>query len=200
MILVAAIILSTLIAMIRGGRLSRLADLPLRYAWLALAAVVLQYPLVYNGLVHGVAIWGLSLANLVMVGSYILLLWVLWANRRLPGIPLVALGVLSNLVVMVLNGGWMPITPEAVARLGHTPRVSATGPVAKVWGAKDIMLPRAQTRLWLLSDVFVVTAPFPIPSAFSPGDVLVAVGLFCLLQQTMVRPMSQPADAPGTAG
>ncbi len=200
MILIAAVIVSTLIALMRGGRLGRLADLPLRYAWLALAAVVLQYPLVYYNLGHGAIILGVSVANLVMVGSYILLLWVLWANRRLPGLPLVALGVLCNLLVMTLNGGWMPITPEAVARLGHMPRVTTTGSVAKVWGAKDIMLPRAQTWLWPLSDVFVVTAPFPIPSAFSPGDVLVAVGLFWLLQQSLVKPVSQPADVQESAG
>jgi hypothetical protein len=183
-ILIVAIIASTAIALLRGGRLGRLADLSLRYPWLALAAAALQYPLVY-GILRERTVLGVSLSNLVMVGSYGLLLWVIWANRRLPGIPLVGLGLLSNLLVMALNGGWMPITPAALARIGHMPRVS-DGTVARVLGAKDIMLAREQTRLWLLSDVFVFAAPFPVPVAFSIGDVLVAAGLFWLLQQAMV--------------
>ncbi len=197
MILIVAIIASTLIALLRGGRLTRLAYLPFRYAWLALAAVVLQYPLVYD-LVHGPIILGVSLANLIMLASYLLLLCVLWSNRRLPGIPIIALGLLSNLTVMLLNGGWMPITPEALTRLEHLPRVAA-GPVAKVWGAKDIMLTRAQTRLWFLSDVFVVTRPFPLPAAFSAGDVLVAVGIFWLLQEVLAGRGNYSCCAPSVA-
>lgn len=196
MILIVAFVASTLIALLRGGHLSRLAELPLRHAWLVLAAVALQYPLVYN-LVGAGTVLGVPLAGLMMIGSYVLLLVVVYTNRRLPGMPIVALGVLSNLLVIALNGGWMPITPEAVARLGHTSRVADAGQVAKVWGAKDVVLTRAETRLWWLSDVFVLTAPFPVPAAFSIGDLLVAAGIFWLLQQALTGGKEQPLPGRG---
>ncbi len=185
MILVFAVVVSVLVGLLRGGRLGRLADLRIAYGWLALAAVALQYPLVYN-LVGSAAIIGVPLAVPMMAVSSLLVLGVVWANRRLPGVPLVGLGLLANLVVMACNGGWMPMSPEALAAMGHLSWVTPQGDVPKVWGSKNVMLPRAETRLWWLSDVFVLAAPFPVPAVFSIGDVLVALGLFWLLQQALL--------------
>ena len=185
MILIVAVIVSTLIALLRGGRLSKLGSLPFRNAWLALAAVALQYPLVFN-LLGESAILGASLASLVMLASYALMIVVLWTNRQLAGIPLVGVGMLLNLLVMVLNGGWMPISPDALTRLGRMDRVTSFAGVAKVRGAKNVLLTPAETRLWWLSDIFVIPAPFPVPSAFSVGDILIAMGVFWLLQAALL--------------
>jgi hypothetical protein len=48
-------------------------------------------------------------------------------------------------------------------------------------------LPRAQTQLWLLSDIFVLPPPFPIPSVFSLGDMMIAAGVFLLVQRGLGR-------------
>lgn len=179
MILIVAILVSVLIALLRGGRLAGLADLRLRYAWLVLVAVALQALVVYN--VVGPTLGGLPLSGLLDVASTLLALGVLWPNRRLPGLWVVGLGLLANLAAIAANGGWMPVAPEALAGLGRA--VPAMG--TKLYGAENIVLPRAATRLWWLSDVFVVR--FPVPSVFSAGDVLVALGLFWLLYSAMVR-------------
>ncbi|MCL6431393.1 MAG: DUF5317 domain-containing protein [Anaerolineae bacterium] len=194
MILVIAVAVSLAIAIARGGRLVRLADLGIERAWLVLAAVVLQYPLVYIH-VGEQTVLGLPVAGLLMAGSWVLLGVALWVNRRLPGIALIGLGTMLNLLVMSANGGWMPITPEAVARLNAASKVVMVGATARMWGAKNIVLPRADTRLWWLSDVFVLPPPFPMRVAFSVGDVLIAAGLFWLLQRGMVG-LRQPAARP----
>ncbi len=184
MILVIAVIASILVALVRGGRLAALARVRFEHGWLALAAVILQYPLVYNQ-VAGLTIIEVPLSALMMVVSSALVVYVVWANRHLPGISLVGLGLLANLIVMALNGGWMPITPEALGRLGALSWVTPQGDTAKVWGAKNVMLARGETRLWWLSDIVVLGPPFPLPTAFSVGDALIAVGLFWLLQETL---------------
>ncbi len=194
MILVIAVAVSLAIAVARGGRLVRLADLGIERAWLVLAAVVLQYPLVYIH-VGEQRVLGLPAAGLLMAGSWALLGVALWVNRRLPGIALIGVGTMLNLLVMSANGGWMPITPEAVARLNAASKVVMVGATARMWGAKNIVLSRADTRLWWLSDVFVLPPPFPMRVAFSVGDVLIAAGLFWLLQRGMVGPR-QPAARP----
>ena len=164
-----------------------MADLQIEHAWVVLVAIALQIPLVYM-LVGESAIGGLSLSHLVLAGSYALLFWVVWVNRRLPGLPLVGLGMACNGLVMVLNGGWMPITAEAVARLEYPIEVPVgIGPI-KLRGGKNVLLPRSQTRLWWLSDVFIVGPPFPVVGAFSIGDVLVAAGIFWLLQWVLLAP------------
>lgn len=185
MILVAAAVLSVVVSILRGGHLSRLAEVRFRHAWLVLAAVALQFPLVYN-MVGGRAVAGVAVSALMMLASGVALLYALWANRRLPGIALVGVGLLANTAVMLANGGWMPITMEALARLGAVEKVVPAGAAARVWGAKNIVLARGETRLWWLSDVFVLPAAFPAPGAFSIGDVLIAAGLFCLLQWALV--------------
>ncbi len=192
MILIVAVAAAVLIGLLRGGRLSALADLRIAHGWLALVAVALQFPLVYNR-VGGTTIFGVPLAILMMVVSLLLTLYVIWANRHLPGMVLAGLGLLLNGLVMALNGGWMPMTPDALAWLGHMSRVSPMGGVPKVRGAKNVMLPQGETRLWWLSDIFVIN--FPLPAAFSIGDVLIALGLFWLLQTTLVGHKSK-GEAP----
>jgi hypothetical protein len=190
MILLAAFVVALTIALLRGGRFSRLAQLPLRNGWLILLAFVMQLYLVYvpAGKAQGL----LDPTALLHIASYAVLAVAIWQNRHLPGITSLSLGVLLNLAVILANGGFMPIEPEAVQRLGHEDRVVSLEPGYRVYKAKNIVLPREQTRLWALSDIFVLPRPFPIPTAFSPGDVLIAAGVFVLLQRAMLGP---PASA-----
>jgi hypothetical protein len=184
MILAAAVLSAVLIGLARGGRLRRLADLPLRWAWVALIAFGLQIYLIYfpEPVNEGIS----SPRVIVLIFSYALLFAVIWQNRALPGIWLIGLGFLSNFAVMMLNGGYMPITPEALAQVGHSHNILSPEPGARVRSTKDIVLPRDQTVVWWLSDVFVLPPPFLIPSVFSLGDALIAAGVFWLIQSAML--------------
>lgn len=183
MILIAAIFVALVVGLVRGGSLRRLADLPLRWGWLALAAFALQIYLIYfpepvsQGLV--------TPRGGLMIVSYTLILAVVWRNRALPGMWVMGAGFLSNFGVMLLNGGYMPITPEALEQVGHSRRALSPEMGARVMATKDIVLPREATTLWWLSDIFVIAPPFPIPSVFSLGDALIALGAFWLLQVAM---------------
>jgi len=186
MILLVAIVLSLTIGLLRGGRLRHIAEIPLRHGWLALVALGLQV-----GFVSWPR-WGGALPVGVLVGSYALLVGVIALNWRLPGMPLMGLGLALNLAVMVANGGYMPVSPEALAKvgLGHLAAQGAYG--TPILGAKDILLPREATRLWWLSDVIAVPGPAPLRAVFSVGDVLLAIGVMILLQKALVPSKSQP--------
>lgn len=106
------------------------------------------------------------------------LLWVFvvvnWQHRALR---IMAIGLLLNLIPMTSNGGYMPITPQAMMDLhpGTTEMQWTTG-FTHV-GSKDMVLPADQSRFWFLGDVFVLRSPFPNPTAFSLGDLIIVVGL-----------------------
>ncbi len=186
MILVVAIVLSVGIGLLRRGRLTGLARVPLRLGLLAIAAFALQAFFIYQTPSHkAIGVWGWQ--ELLFVGSYALLLVAVWANRHLAGVGLIGLGLLLNLLVMAANGGWMPITPEAVVKVGHTRLVPSLASGMRIYSSKDIILSREETRLWFLSDLFVLSRPFPVPSVFSVGDALVAVGVFALIQSAMLE-------------
>ncbi len=89
-------------------------------------------------------------------------------------------GLLLNFLVIALNGGMMPLTPENAQHL-----IPAGSKVSLILGkrvasTKDILLEKAQTRLWFLGDVFLLPKWLHYPLAFSPGDVLLSMGVFWL--------------------
>lgn len=183
MILAAAFVLSIAIALLRGGHLRRLAEMPLRWGWAALIAFGLQIYLIYFPETRTEGL--LSFRGALLLLSYSLILVVVWLNRALPGIKLMGAGLAANFLVMLLNGGYMPITVEALEQVGHSRNIVGIGAGARVFGTKDIVLPHESTVAWWLSDIFVVPPPFPIPSVFSAGDVLIAAGTFWLVQRAM---------------
>jgi hypothetical protein len=156
--------------------------LPLRWGGLALLAFGLQIFLIYF---PEPSSDGLSLRIGFLILSYLMLFAVIARNRALPGVWVIGAGLLANFSVMMLNGGYMPITREALAQIGDTHGILGPGAGARVQASKDIVLgPEATVAGWL-ADIFVVPPPFPIPSVFSAGDVLIALGVFWLVQYGM---------------
>jgi hypothetical protein len=120
-----------------------------------------------------------NLASAALVSSQALLLVFAWLNRKLPGFWALGIGLVLNLLVIVLNGGLMPVSPKVVEQLLPDALPDAW-PIGKRIGW-NIVLPRATTRLWWLSDHLLLPAWFPVRKALSPGDFLIAGGAFWLL-------------------
>ena len=192
MILLLALLVAVLIALPLGGKLSELGHMGLRYGWLTIFALVLQfYTICFPAAKDTVEF---QIGGIVLVGSYLLLLVPVWANRGLPGVKIVGVGLLMNLAVIAANGGYMPVAPEALVQAGLENLAPGLEPGARVANTKDIVLVAAETRLWFLADVFVVPRPWPIRMVFSAGDVLIALGAFVLVQAGMgVNPFSRLA-------
>lgn len=189
-ILLLAFATSLLIALLRGGSLGALSGLSFRWGWVALVACCAQALVIYNPL-PGLDRWQ-GYRPLLLLGSYAALVWIVLLNRRLPGMPLVGLGLSLNLLVMLMNGGLMPITWEALHQAGLTGLALGSEAGSRIMATKDILLPREQTRLWILSDILVIPAQLSIRSVCSIGDVLLAGGIFWLFQRTMRKPSSGP--------
>jgi hypothetical protein len=181
MILSLAILIGLVASLVRHRRhaASRIAAIQLRDAWLALLAVALQLPLLRAPLTP---IERLGLQQVLFLLSHLLLLAFVWRNRRLAGIRILGFGVICNLVAIATNGGFMPITPETLVQI-NPGTTAVQWPLGVHYGfSKDIILSQEATRLWLLSDILVVPPPFPWPTAFSLGDLLIGAGIIILLQ------------------
>jgi hypothetical protein len=116
-----------------------------------------------------------------LVGSQAVLLVFALVNIKRPGFWLLGLGLVLNLVVISLNGGMMPISPETIQRLYPNGSIGAWQIGQRLGLGKDIVLTISETRLWVLSDCFTLPNWFSYRVAFSLGDVLIAVGAFWLL-------------------
>src|ERR1700749_3145747 len=78
-----------------GGRLSALADVPLRKPGIALAAILLQV-LIISIVPEGSHVVPTS----IHIASYVLLGVFAWVNRRIAGVPVIALGGFSNFLAI----------------------------------------------------------------------------------------------------
>ena len=193
MILALAVILGLMVSAIRhrSETLSQLAAIPLHAPWLALVALALQVPLLRAPL--GPA-QQLMAAKVLFLLSHLPLLLFVWLNRRLAGIQILGIGVLCNLLVILSNGGLMPISPQTLVRINPGSTLDQWTVGFHYGRSKDIILLQQDTTLWWLSDILVLPPPFPWPTAFSVGDLLIALGIIVLLQGPVSLPIPARRD------
>jgi len=166
LILVTAVLAGFLVALARGGRPSQLAELPLRLGWLAMTAVLAQLYVIYSPADRVEA--DRSLHSALLVASYTALLAMVWANRRVAGMAVLALGLWMNMAVILANGGFMPVSPEAVLVAGTR--------------AADSLPDEGAS--WYLSDA-IADGRLPYSKVYSLGDLFLGAGVFLVIQLSM---------------
>lgn len=186
----AAVIVSVVVGLLRRGRLMSLADFPFRQLPLVLVAFGLQVGLSVAAS-RSVALG--FFGPLIHVATYTLLVMVIWANRDTPGFLTTGAGFALNLAAIVTNGGRMPVSEPALIQAG----LFDLAAVLRAGDSYTHTLATAATRLVWAADVFALPPPFPRPTVFSAGDVLIVVGLFAIIQWLMVgqhRAVSRAAE------
>src|SRR3954453_10757890 len=166
MIIGLAYVLVLLSVPLFRGRLSALADLPLRRPEFALAAIVIQIVVISllpagNHTVHTT----LHLASYGLLGLFAL------ANRRIAGVPVIAVGGLLNFAAIAANGGVMPTRAGAADSVGHKA------------AADEFINSRVleHPKLQFLGDVFATPASWPLHNVFSIGDAILLAGVLILV-------------------
>jgi hypothetical protein len=163
----------------------------LRLEWLAWVAFIPQGLVFYWPATR--EYFSLTGIATCLVTSQLLFLIFAWANRREPGFGALGLGLLLNFTVISFNGGLMPISPEMASRLvpGTAPELWELG--NRFHTSKDIILPINETYFWALSDRFFLTIGSFYRVAFSPGDVVIALGAFWFMS-TLSRPHTKKQE------
>mgnify|MGYP000854518174 FL=1 len=151
----------------------------LKAIWLVLVAVIPQWlAFSFSPTRSAFPDWVASSA-LVLSQAILLLFAVL--NWKSAGFWLLGLGLVMNLLVIVTNGGFMPISPETVSWLTPGIPSSLWSVGERFAGGKDIVLPVESTLFYFLSDHFRSPDFDLFRVAFSLGDIFIAIGAFWLL-------------------
>jgi len=172
MFILYAVVIGLVAGLLAGGRISAIGEIRFRWAPLVIVGFLAQVLLFSDAVAERVGALGPAL----YVGSTLLVVVAVLRNVAIPGIPLVALGAISNLVAIVANGGFMPASPTAMAALGKdAPTIYSNSAVV------------SQPALAALTDVFALPSWLPFNNIFSIGDVVLAVGVVTVIWAAMRR-------------
>lgn len=167
MFVLYAIPIGIAIGYLMGGRLDRLGQLQFEWGWLAVVGLAIQIVL-FSGFVE--AGLGRGVGEAIYVASTGVVLVAVWRNLSVPGLPVVAVGAISNLAAIVANEGIMPTTAEALA---------AAGMGADEGFSNSAVV--ADPALAPLTDIFALPPWLPLSNVFSIGDVLIGLGILVVI-------------------
>ncbi|GAB6932828.1 DUF5317 domain-containing protein [Calditerricola satsumensis] len=177
--LIDGVLLGLVVALLRGGKLAHLADVRIRGAWVFVALCLGQVALyLFRDQMPSIfrmsPVWFLS--------AYLVMFLVLYQNRHIHGVNVMLIGGLLNFVVMVANGGYMPVSPEAASLISPT----YIEPLPQGPYGKHILMSE-ETNLNFLGDIIPLLPPYPRHQVVSIGDVLINIGAFLVIQALLVR-------------
>ena len=172
MLWLLAIAFGVLLGLLGGGNISNLARLRFRMPWLLIGAVLVREVVTFTPLSRIDGSQYIYLASLALI-----VVWTLWHIKRIPGVWLVTIGAVLNLVVVAANGGHMPVSVELarnqlggiLIQRGTIGQYTLTGP---------------DTRLGWLGDWLSLGIN---SQAYSPGDLLIAMGLALVILVSLHR-------------
>lgn len=187
------VLLSLVIGLLAGGRMRNIDHIDLRVPGLLIAALLIQA--VVLALAPDKAPWLAGAAPVLVVLSYLLLIYAMARNWHLWGFRIALLGAALNFLVVVANGGFMPTSVDAVRIIGRG-RLADRLESAR-YGKNAVLTPR--THLAFLADVHPLPWPYPRPCVYSIGDVFITLGMSLFVFQAVGafgwRPRSQSDQA-----
>ena len=168
-LVLASFLVAVAIGYARGGRLTALGGLRLRWPGLAIVGLALQ-----------IVLWpGGSWPLVYLYVSFVILATFAILNIRTTGFALILVGIALNFAVIVVNEG-MPVSRAAIVASGQA---SSMDDLVNNGGAKH-HLATADDRVRFLGDVIAIG---PLEQAISVGDVCTYGGVMMLIFAAMGR-------------
>jgi hypothetical protein len=183
----AVIAAALVIAVLIGGDVRRLSQIKIRHLELLLAAFAVKVAVAILGTTHSQV--AVTIARPLNVVGALLLLAVVWFNRRIPGALLFGAGLTLNLIAIVAFGGRMPVL------LPHDVDPNSAVLALLRGGLDPLHVALAHPQgLWFIGDVFAIPGIGGHSSLVSIGDLLMAAGVAWLIIRCSQRaPALMPA-------
>lgn len=169
-----------LIALLKKGSINRLSETNFKVSSLIIFCLLLQFFVVYAGdyipfINNTFPYW--------IILSYLLLSFAAFLNRHLDGFKFFLLGLLLNAIVIIVNGGRMPVSAKALETIGMSEDIQVLAD-----GFKKHELVQDQTVLTFLADIIPLKSPFVLMSiVVSIGDIIMTIGICWFIYRGMTK-------------
>ncbi len=178
--LVESVGLSLAVGKLRKGKISNFKDTILNKWYFFIAAFALEFATVF--LASKNVSFFRDYILIIHLFSYLILFAGIYFNRTSLAFKLIFIGIFLNFMVIMLNGGQMPVSVEAMQRAGLDKGLQIIADNRVVTHS----IVDENTRLAFLGDVISLKKPYPRPKVFSIGDIFIAFGVFFFIQKNMV--------------
>ena len=183
--LIETTVTSLAVGKVRGGKIKNIGKIELKAWYLFIIGFVLEFASVYLTSKNVPYISEIIGQYFIFIhgASYIFILTALILNFKNKSMILIFIGTILNFIVIILNGGKMPVSAEGLkaAGLHEYLKLLTDGKVIThtiIDGA---------TKLPILGDIIKIPKPYPLPKMLSIGDIFLAVGIFLFLQKAMIN-------------
>jgi hypothetical protein len=174
------LVIAILIGFARKGSIKKLSDTNIRMWYLFIASFLVQGISMYL-YHHGSFID--NIYPLLIIGSYLTIIYAIWCNRNLAGFKLFGLGTFLNFLVIATNGGRMPVSTNALDVIGLSAYISKL-----TEGVTKHQIITNETHLWFLADVIPIQPPLALGSSvISVGDIFITLGVAWFIYRGMSK-------------
>lgn len=150
------------------------------------------FPLIIIGFVLQIAIFSKRffysnyrhLTPYIYIISLFILLTVILLNLRYRGMKIALIGFLSNLIVIIANGGYMPQDINKLQMMGKLDKVEMLSKFGKYYNG---IVMSEKTKLNFLGDIIAPTFLKPYASVHSIGDIILLIGLCYFIFEFLKR-------------
>lgn len=164
------IALSIIISLLRGGQLKKLKDIHFRMPYLAIISLFLDFwPYHLLNTPH----W---MAFIIFIVKYSLLFAFILINSSYKHLKTIGIGIALNFLVILLNGGAMPVSQHAL----QIPSLDKYVQMIQNGNLPSYTLMADKTHLWFLADIIYL--PWPREQFISIGDIIIMIGIFLFIQ------------------
>lgn len=183
--IVETIILSFIVGKIRKGSIRNLENLHINKWYIFVISFLLEIvSLIFITRFNGsLSIFLEKKFPIIHIFTYLLLILGLIVNLKETGFKIVLCGTVLNFLPIVFNNGKMPVSIKALKYSNLYTELS----LLKEGRILTHILADESTKLIILGDIIPIPKPYPFPKIISIGDILIALGLFVLIQNYMKK-------------
>lgn len=177
------IILSFLIAKLRGGKIKNIEKVSIKGWYFFILAVLVQLSI---SIVKGInPRAGIELLNRYFIYlhafTYLLLIIGIISNIKFNSMKLFLIGLILNLIVILFNGGQMPVSLDGIKGISNYAELPD-----RQFDIKHNSITK-DTKFVYLADIILIPKPYPLPKIISVGDIFIMSGVFLFFQEAMIR-------------
>lgn len=165
----ASLIIGLIIGFILKGDIRKIDVSNIKGPYLAVAAFSIEF-ILFNLIRRGVIERG-NLTYIFYLTQYLLILIFIYLNRKDYAFLVIGLGIILNALAIFLNGGAMPVSPEAMVKTGMAPSIEY---VKETMTSSEGLyaVQNSKTILPFLGDCIALGR-----YVISVGDIFISIGL-----------------------